>query len=212
MQAGVLVSGAQLGKIEEPGTLGGVADAAGKVDAAVVQALGQFVEADLDPFVFPARIAGDGREQGHGVAGKLLALALEDAVLVEIADTDDLRRPVIGGDVFRREKVEGRPVQGQVFFRHGGSLPGRDGESGLRAEQEQAEQGEQQSSEHGTFSQHAAAPGMAFEGRQPGWVPPEQAMYNVSRIKRKTAGGPHETGQTAPAAGRGSRGHRRRRT
>ena len=131
MQIGVLVSGTQFGKAVEPGTLGREADAAGKVDGAVVQALGQLVEADLDPLVFPSRIARDGREQGHGIAGKVFPFTFENAVLVEIAHTDDLGCFIIGGDVFGREKMESRPVQGQARFRLDRGLPGGGGESSL---------------------------------------------------------------------------------
>ena len=157
MQAGILIAGAQARIGEDLGAFRGEAEAAGDVDAAVVEALGQLVEAYLDPFVFPARIAGDGREQGHGIPGELLALALEHTVLVEIAYADDPGLPVIGKDGFRGEKMETRPVHGgsEVLGRR--FLPGGGGGDVRQGEEEQAEEKRQEFSEHGTFSQGIAA-------------------------------------------------------
>lgn len=123
MQTGVLVFGTQFGKAVEPGTLGREADAAGKVDGAVVQALGQLVEADLDPLVFPSRIARDGREQGHGIAGKVFPFTFENAVLVKIAHTDDLGCFIIGGDVFGREKWKVVLFRGRLVSAWTGVFP-----------------------------------------------------------------------------------------
>ena len=60
--------------------------------------------------------------------------------------------------------MESRPVQGQARFRLDRGFPGGGGKSSLRNGQEQAKQEKQQSSEHGTFSHHAAAWGTWHHG------------------------------------------------
>lgn len=191
MQAGVLISGTQFGKVVEPGALRRETDAAGKVDGAVIQAFGQLVEADLDPLVFPARIARDGREQGHGIAGKMFAFSFKDAVLAEIAHTDDSGRFIVGSDVFGGEKVESRPVQGQARFHRG--FPGGSG-CALGNGQEQTKQEKQKSSEHGTFSHHAAARRHGITAGLPGAGRTVQKT-NIQRIVHGAQGAPGAHGR-----------------
>ena len=80
----------------------------------------------------------------------------KNAVLVEVAHADDSGRFIVGSDVFGREKVESRPVQGQARFRLDRGFPGGGGESSLGNGQEQAKQEQEAKAEEAAATEEDA--------------------------------------------------------
>ena len=112
-----LKTGLQLGERHLLRALRRVGDAAGNVDIAVVELVRQLFEGDGDPLEPPARVAGDGLQQGRRIAADLAAVLLEDGVLIEPADPHHTLGGVILAQVLRQEVMQrgGRSVLAQVL-------------------------------------------------------------------------------------------------